>query len=259
VCRGGPGDRLGNGPPEGQQFACDGHHDQVGVFPSSGQLSVALAPPPLGFPTEILDGFGPLCQAQPELTTDLGRVAVGPGAFAQGPTGMAIARVGDAALMPPLTTGICRRDQPQRTHEWSRVIEPGEASPFCHDRDGHGALAPPQGLEGLDHRGQTPGFALRAEFLFETLQAFGVLITRADVSLEDEVLRGSGTDDFREPPQRGRAPGRSAGLAEILPPPKGVETNLRGVEIPDGLVTGAAQIPAGCILARGEIDGGAIA
>jgi hypothetical protein len=151
VCRGGPGDRLGHGPHEGHQVACDGHHDQVGVFASSGQCSVAFAQPHLGVPTNILDGGGQLFQTPLEMTTDLGRVAVGPGAFDQRPTGMAIARFGDAALMPPLTRGIFRREQPHITHELSRVIEPGEVSQCCHDRDGHGALDPTQGLEGLDH------------------------------------------------------------------------------------------------------------
>jgi hypothetical protein len=71
-----------------------------------------------------------------------------------------------------------------------------------------------------------------------------VLIHRTDVCLEDGWLRGGGTDDFGEPPQMGRAPGRSAGITASMPQPKGVETNLRGLEILDGF-----------ILDSGDIDG----
>jgi hypothetical protein len=113
VCLGGPGDRWGTGPHEGDQVACDGHHDQGGVLTASGQFSVAWAPPHVGVPTDRLDGLGPLFQTPLEMTTDLGRGAGGPGAFDQRPTGMAIARFGAAALLPPRTPGICRRDQRQ--------------------------------------------------------------------------------------------------------------------------------------------------
>jgi hypothetical protein len=145
------------------------------------------------------------------------------------------------------------------THAVSRVIEAGAVSQCCPDSDGHGALAPTQGLEGLDHRGQTPGFDLLPECPFEPLQAFGVLSHGTDVGPEDAVWRGGGPDDFGEPAPMGRAPGRSAGITDIRPQQNGVETNLRGLELPDGIFTGAAQMPAGFIRDRGDIAGRALA
>ena len=34
------------------------------------------------------------------------------------------------------------------------------------------------------------------EFLFQTLQPFGVFVDRADIFLEDNLLRRGGPDDF---------------------------------------------------------------
>jgi hypothetical protein len=143
---GGQGNRLGNRPHEGNQFACDGHHTQGGIFTASGQFSIALTQPHVGSPTNILAGVGELFQAPLEMTTDLGRRAVRPGTFDPDPTGMAMARFGEAALMPPLATGVLRREQSHLTHEVSGVIEPGEVAQFCHDRDGHGELDTTEGL-----------------------------------------------------------------------------------------------------------------
>ena len=63
-----------------------------------------------------------------------------------------------------------------------------------------------QGLQRLDHRGQTPGVDVLLEFLFESLEAFGVFVNRPDVCLQDDVLRGRGTDHFGEPSESGPGP-----------------------------------------------------
>jgi hypothetical protein len=109
VCLGWQGDFLGDGPQEGKPFACDGRHDLISMFTASGQFAVAFTQPCLGFPADILDGFGQFFQTQLEMTADLSRLTVSPGTFDQRPTGVAIARCGDAAPTPPLPTGIFRR------------------------------------------------------------------------------------------------------------------------------------------------------
>jgi hypothetical protein len=78
----------------------------IGIFPSGDEASIAFAQPHLRPPTDILDWLGELFQPEVEMATDLGRIAVGPGAFKQCPAGMGVARLGDAALTPPLPTGI---------------------------------------------------------------------------------------------------------------------------------------------------------
>jgi hypothetical protein len=106
VCLGWQGTLFGHGPHEGHPFACDDDHDLMGVFPAGAQFSVVFTPPHVGLLPDLLDGCGPLFQMPWEMPADLCRVAGGPGAFDQRPTGMAMARVGDAALTPPRTTGL---------------------------------------------------------------------------------------------------------------------------------------------------------
>jgi hypothetical protein len=104
-----------------------------------------------------------------------------------------------------------------------------------------------------------PGFRLLLQFFFEPFQAFSVFGDSSPVFLEDDVLRGCGTDDFGEPAQMGRASGRSARTTDSMPQQKGFETHLCSFESPDGIFTGAAQITNGFILDGGDVDGGEIA
>ena len=142
----------------------------LACFPRAHQLSVAFAQAHLGLPTDVLDGLGTLLQAQLEMPTDFGGVAIGPGAFDQGTAGMGVARLGDAALTAPLSTGVFRGGQAQVVHQLSGVVEAGEVAEFGHDGDGDGELHAPQGLERLDDRGKPPGLHLLVEFLFQTLR-----------------------------------------------------------------------------------------
>jgi hypothetical protein len=127
-------------------------------------------------------------------------------------------------------------------------------------RDGHsdGELEPPQGLAGLHHGQQTPGLDLLVEGLLKALEAFGVLGDRPDGFLENNRLRGGGTDHSGEPPQMGRAPGGLARLPDILPQQEGFETKLGGLEVPQGIFTGAGALANRFVLDRGDIDRGEI-
>jgi hypothetical protein len=69
------------------------------------------------------------------------------------------------------------------------------------------------------------------QLLFEPLQACSVFGDSPHVFLEDDLLRGCGTDDFGEPTQMGRAAGSSAGIPDIAPQQKGFETNLRRLRL----------------------------
>ena len=108
------------------------------------------------------------------MAAHVGRIAIRPSAFDQGTAGMRVAGFRDAALATPFTTGGFRRRQAQVTHELAGGINTGQIAQFGDDGDGHGELHATQGLEGLDHCGQTPSFHLLVEFLFKTLEAFGV-------------------------------------------------------------------------------------
>jgi hypothetical protein len=57
------GDLFGNGPHKGDEFTGNGHHDLIGVFTASAELSVPFTQPYLRFPTDVLDRFWKLFQA----------------------------------------------------------------------------------------------------------------------------------------------------------------------------------------------------
>jgi hypothetical protein len=141
---------LSNGPHKGTQFASDDHHDVIRVFPPRAQLPIPFAEPHLGLPTDILEVFGYLFQPELEMATHLSRVAIGPGAFDEGTSGMGVTRLGDTSLTPALATGVFRRGQAEITHELSGVVKPGEVTELSRDDHGDGELHPTQGLEGLD-------------------------------------------------------------------------------------------------------------
>ena len=119
---------------------------------------------------------------------------------------MGVTGFGNRALPALFACGIFRRDEAQIFHQFSWGIKAREVANFGHDGDGDGTLDAAQGLQGLNHRVQAPRFDLVLEFLFETLQSFGSAPERPDIFLKDDLLRRGGTDDFREPPEVGRAP-----------------------------------------------------
>src|ERR1043166_9361522 len=125
-------DLLGNGPHKRTQFPRDGDDHLVRIFPAGAQLPIACAYSYMGLPTDVVDGLRHLFQAQLEMPTDFGGGARGPGAFDQGTAGMAVARLGDASLLAPLSRRVFRGCEAQVVHQLSRVIEPGEVAEFGH-------------------------------------------------------------------------------------------------------------------------------
>jgi hypothetical protein len=166
-------DLLRHGPHECTQFADDGHHDLMGVCAPGAPWSIPCAQPHLSLPPDLLKAFGHLFQPSLEMSTPLRRVAIGPGAFAQGASGMGLASLGEAALTTALASGICRRGEAEITSEWAGVVKSDEVSQFGHKGHGDGELHPSQGLEGLDGGGQAPGRYLLLECLLKALEAFG--------------------------------------------------------------------------------------
>ena len=81
-----------------------------------------------------------------------------------------------------------------------------------------------------------------------------MLLHRSDVFLKNDLLRGRGTDDFREPPQVGRAPIGPARGADIVAEHKGFETEFGVFAITDGIFTRPGESAHGFILALGDID-----
>jgi len=193
-------------------------------------------------------------ESQLQIPTDLGWVAVDPGAFDQSPSGIAVAGLGNGTLPTLRPTGVCRRYQSQALHEFSWGVKTGQVTHFGHQGDGDGKLHAPQGLKRLDHRVETPGLNLILPFLVETLEAFGVIIHRPDIVLKDDLLSRWGADDFRKPSEVGRVRMGPAYVADILPEQEGLESELGGLEIADGVFTRPGGIPDGFIFGFGDRD-----
>jgi hypothetical protein len=192
------------------------------------------------------------------MPADFRGVPRGPGAFDQGTTGMAVARRGDAARSAPLSRRVCCGCEAQGVHELSGMLAPGEVAECGHG--GHRARAwhPTQGLERVDDGGEPPGLPLVCALLFQTRQPVGVVGDRAEVFLQDDLLRRGGTDDLAAPSEVGRAPGGPACVTDSVPQETGFQPPLRGLQITDGLFTRPAQVPHGFIRNRWDRDRGEV-
>lgn len=191
---GGHADLRRDGPHDGRQCSGAGDDHLIRMFAACTEWPVPLTQTDLRLPTDVLEAFWEVFQAAVQMAAHFGRIAIGPSAFDQGTAGMGVAGLRDAALATPFTTRVCRRRQAQGTHELAGGIKTGQIAQLGDDGDGHGALDATQGLEGRDHRGQTPSFHLRAEFLGKTLEAFGVCGDSPNVFLEDDLLGWGRTD-----------------------------------------------------------------
>jgi len=94
--------------------------------------------------------------------------------------------------------------------------------------------------------------------LFETLEAFGLLMNGTDLCLKDDWLRRGGTDHLREPAEVGRAPIGPAPIPDILSQQNGLKPELVVFEIADGIFTRPGEIANGFSFDCGDIDRGEI-
>jgi hypothetical protein len=68
------------------------------------------------------------------------------------------------------------------------------------------------------------------------------------------TLSRGGTDDFREPPQVGRAPSGPACVTHSVSEQKGVETKPGVLKIAESIFTGPREVAHRCIFDLGDID-----
>jgi len=97
---------LGNGPHKADEFPGDGHSDNVGVFAFGHQALGAFTQPDWCLPTDVLNKFGLVFEAQLSLAADLRGIAVRPGAFDEHTAGMGVAGLRNAPLLAPLARRI---------------------------------------------------------------------------------------------------------------------------------------------------------
>jgi hypothetical protein len=87
------GHLFGIGPHEAHQLTGNGHGDHIGMFAAGHESPVTFTEPHLGLATDVLDHFGLCFQSQLQVTADLRRIPVRPGAFHKSPTGMGTAQL----------------------------------------------------------------------------------------------------------------------------------------------------------------------
>ena len=75
--------------------------------PRALRASRALTQPDMGCPAEVLDDGRWRFEPQVQVTTDVRWIAIRPGPFGQGASGMGVASCGARTLPAPLTAGIC--------------------------------------------------------------------------------------------------------------------------------------------------------
>jgi hypothetical protein len=249
---------FGHGPHQADQCTGHGSHDVVGVCAARHEVSIAWAQAPLGLPAEVLDCFGWCFASQLPVSTHVGGIVISPSAFHESPTGMGVPGVGERTLPELRATGIGGRRGAQARHQLSGGSDAREVAECGPGRDRHGAVHPPQGLEGCDDRRQPPGGDLLVECLCQALETCGVCVDGADVCLEDHWLSRCGADHLAEPPEVGRAPGRPARVLNIMPEPEGLQTTLSRLEITAGVCTSAGEVAERFIVQPGKRDGGPI-
>ena len=193
------------------------------------------------------------------MAADLGRVPVGPSPLDECPAGERVADCGDGALTAAFATGVLTGGEAQSAHELSGVVATSAVAECSHDGDGDGELDAAPGLESLDDRVQAPSLDLLAEFGLEAREPCLMCRHGSDVGLEDHLLGRRGTDPLSEPAQRGWPPGGTARIPAILTPQEGLQPGLRGLESPDRILPGAAEVADGLVLDRRDIDRGQIA
>jgi len=96
-----------------------------------------------------------------------------------------------AARLTPRPPGICRGGAPQSMQAWSGGCEAWQGAQLRPGRHGHGALAPPPGLEGVAPWRDAPGVALRVEGACQTPSTGTLGSDGRDVCLQD-ARRGRG-------------------------------------------------------------------
>jgi hypothetical protein len=154
----------------------------------------ALTAPDLGLPAVVLADFGWWFESPLALSAHRGGVALGPGAFDQRPSGRGGAGCGDGPLAALRTGGRFRGPQAHDCPQGSWMRKTSAIANFSYHGDGHGAWPTAPGWHGI------------VPFLFETLEACGLLMNRRHRVVPAEGRCRGGTAPLSEPSAGGRAP-----------------------------------------------------
>jgi hypothetical protein len=165
---------VGHGPQKVHPLTGHRHAPLVGVLASCSQASRAVTQAHVGLPADVLQSLGVFFASQWQRPADLGGRAVRSGAFNQSLAGMGMTGLGHRPLLAPRTRGRLRGEQAHELHALSGMIKARQVAECRHGDDRNSARHAPQGLEGLDDRGQAPRLHVIVPCLFEMWEACGV-------------------------------------------------------------------------------------
>ena len=207
---------LGHGPHQTHEGtrAGPGHH--LGRLPLRPQAVRALAQPDVRLPTAVLHPCGLVCAAQVERAADLRGRAGRPGACDHHTARLGVARVRHPPLWAPRPRGRCCGHASQELQQCAGRLDAGHVAKCGPPGDGHRARPPSEGLAGVHHGRPAPGVARLAACLLQTAPARRVCRDGPDVCVQNDLVRGGGANDVRQPPPVRRAPRGPARRAAIL-------------------------------------------
>ena len=249
---------MGHGPQAPHALTRTSHDHLVGVCAARAQAAVSLAQANVGVPTEVLAGCGVLCESPWQVATDVGGITRRPGAFHQHPTGMTMASGGAGALPTPRTRGIFCGDQSHAWHECARGSDAAEVAEGRHQGDGHGTRHTAPRLKGLDPWVQAPGLGRLVACVLSTLETCRMGRDGVDVGLDDDGVRGGGTDHGGEPPEVSRAPRGPTRVTTLGSEEARVAPARGGFESPAGRFPRPGEVAPGISVDRGDIHRGEI-
>ena len=113
-------DALADGPDKARELARERHHDLVVIDVPGSEAPVFGTQTQLRPPGDVTDGFRYSCLSDGDDACDPRRMAIGPGRLDQRTARVAVARLGDRALVAVLPRGVFPGHQAQITHELSR-------------------------------------------------------------------------------------------------------------------------------------------
>ena len=189
------------------------------------------------------------------MPTALGRVASGPGAWHQSPTGRGSPGLREAARASALAPGRGRRRQAQISHEWSGVIDAGQVAACRDGRDRPRPRHATAGWQRLNDRAEPPRGARLRACRCQAREPVRVCGARPAIVLADAWRGGGGPDDRAPPAPVRRTPRGAAGRAAIRPPQHGVAAARGRLESVPRLCPRTAQVTPRCVWSRWDRDG----
>src|SRR5207249_1594089 len=237
----GDGNLPGDGPHEGGEFAGDGRHGDVGVLAARNQPAVAFAEAYLSFPGDVLDGLGEFFQSLLDGFGDLGGEAVGPGSFDEGASGVTVSGFGDGAEAALVSRGVLAGREAEVGGELAGGVEAGEVADLGEGSDRDGILDAAKRLEGRDEGRETPRGDLLGDHGRDASQSLDELRDGAPIFLEDDLLGRGGADDLGEVTKVGVAPVGLSGVVDAEAEEEGLETELGGFEVLEGILAGPGE------------------